>query len=108
MADRRRRTLITVVGGLVVLAAAAWTTVGSAPLQVHVRAKATWVKHELEYRRVQVRITRDGRSWTSASLGTWYSARPSARVRDLDADGEPEVFLDTYTGGAHCCSVTHV
>ena len=27
-------------------------------------------------------------------------------VRDLDGDGEPEVILDTYTGGAHCCSVS--
>jgi hypothetical protein len=25
------------------------------------------------------------------------------RVRDLDGDGEPEVILDLYTGGAHCC-----
>ena len=108
MADRRRRTLITVVGGLVVLAAAAWTTGGSAAPQVHVRAKATWVKHDLEYRRVQVRITRDGGSWTSAPLGTTYAVRPSVHVRDLDADGEPEVLLDTYTGGAHCCSVTYV
>lgn len=108
MADRRRRLLITVIGGLVVLAAAAWTTGGSRAPQVDVRATATWLKHGLEYRRVHVRITRDERSWTSASLGTWYSARPYVRVRDLDADGEPEVLLDTYTGGAHCCSVVYV
>jgi hypothetical protein len=108
MADRRRRALITLVGAFVTLAAAAWTAGGSAAPKVHVRAKATWVKRGPEYRRVQVRITRDGRSWTSASLGTWYSARPSARVRDLDADGEPEVLLDTYTGGAHCCSVAYL
>lgn len=25
------------------------------------------------------------------------------RVRDLDGDGEPEVLLELYTGGAHCC-----
>ncbi|MEA2191895.1 MAG: hypothetical protein QOI73_2016 [Solirubrobacteraceae bacterium] len=25
---------------------------------------------------------------------------------DLDADGEPEVLVDLYTGGAHCCSTT--
>ena len=29
-------------------------------------------------------------------------------VRDLDADGEPEVILDTYSGGAHCCTSSHV
>jgi hypothetical protein len=32
----------------------------------------------------------------------------SVRVTDLDADGEPEVLLDLYTGGAHCCYVTNV
>jgi hypothetical protein len=30
----------------------------------------------------------------------------SVRVTDLDADGEPEVLLDLYTGGAHCCFAT--
>lgn len=25
------------------------------------------------------------------------------KVADLDADGEPEVLLDTFSGGAHCC-----
>ncbi len=25
-------------------------------------------------------------------------------VRDLDRDGEPEVVLDLFTGGAHCCA----
>jgi subtilisin-like proprotein convertase family protein len=28
------------------------------------------------------------------------------RVADLDRDGEPEVLLDLYTGGAHCCWFT--
>lgn len=27
-------------------------------------------------------------------------------VRDLDADGEPEVLVNVYTGGAHCCFYT--
>ncbi|HEU4974614.1 MAG TPA: hypothetical protein VFT50_05950 [Baekduia sp.] len=25
------------------------------------------------------------------------------KVADLDADGEPEVLVDTFSGGAHCC-----
>ena len=29
-------------------------------------------------------------------------------VRDLDADGEPEVMLNVFTGGAHCCAVTQL
>jgi hypothetical protein len=32
-----------------------------------------------------------------------YGNRPSVFVRDLDGDGEPEVLLDLYWGGAHCC-----
>ena len=30
------------------------------------------------------------------------------RVRDLDGDGEPEILLDFYAGGAHCCWWTRV
>ena len=27
---------------------------------------------------------------------------------DLDADGEPEVLVDTFTNGAHCCALTEI
>jgi hypothetical protein len=33
---------------------------------------------------------------------------PSVKVLDLDVDGEPEVVLDLFTGGAHCCLVAQV
>jgi hypothetical protein len=29
-------------------------------------------------------------------------------VIDLDGDGEPEVLVDAYTGGAHCCVVSEI
>lgn len=32
-----------------------------------------------------------------------YGQHRSVSVRDLDGDGEPEVLLDLYWGGAHCC-----
>jgi hypothetical protein len=32
----------------------------------------------------------------------------SLQIKDLDADGEPEVLFDMYTGGAHCCSFTWI
>jgi hypothetical protein len=32
----------------------------------------------------------------------------SLTVSDLDGDGEPEVIVDIYTGGAHCCTVSEV
>jgi hypothetical protein len=34
--------------------------------------------------------------------------RNSITVADLDGDGEPEVIVDGFTGGAHCCVVTAV
>jgi hypothetical protein len=37
-----------------------------------------------------------------------FGTKPSVRAVDLDADGEPEVLLDLYTGGAHCCLVSQV
>lgn len=32
----------------------------------------------------------------------------SVLLRDLTGDGEPEVLVDLYTGGAHCCSITAI
>jgi hypothetical protein len=33
---------------------------------------------------------------------------PSLSVVDLQGDGEPEVVVDLYTGGAHCCSISAI
>jgi hypothetical protein len=32
----------------------------------------------------------------------------SVRVVDIESDGEPDVLLDLFSGGAHCCSVTQI
>ena len=32
----------------------------------------------------------------------------SIRLRDLDADREPEVIVDLFTGGAHCCAFSTI
>jgi hypothetical protein len=32
----------------------------------------------------------------------------SVNVTDLNGDGEPEVLVDLFTGGAHCCLVTEI
>lgn len=32
----------------------------------------------------------------------------SLQIADLDGDGEPEVLLDIFTGGAHCCTDTWI
>lgn len=43
-------------------------------------------------------------------IGVTYSpiVADPLRVRDLDGDGEPEVLVRLFSGGAHCCEVTSV
>ncbi len=40
--------------------------------------------------------------------GALGSGAKSLHVRDLDGDGEPEVLVDFYSGGAHCCTSTWI
>lgn len=40
-----------------------------------------------------------------AVSGATYSIM---HVADLDGDGEPEVMFDTFSGGAHCCTVQRI
>src|SRR4051794_8491542 len=35
-------------------------------------------------------------------------ADTALQIKDLDGDGEPEVLVDTYSGGAHCCTITPI
>ena len=71
------------------------------------------------YSHVRFRVVRAGTPALDVSLkevscgrgcAVWapgpFSVPGPPVVRDLDADGEPEVILDLYTGGAHCCVVT--
>jgi hypothetical protein len=43
---------------------------------------------------------------TPAPAGGGATNNPSIFVRDLDADGEPEVLVNLYSGGANCCFYT--
>ena len=51
-----------------------------------------------------VRPVQYGAVWPA----NFWSHGKSVFVRDLDGDGEPEVFLDLYWGGAHCCEYAQV
>src|SRR3954453_8526818 len=71
-----------------------WTTGGGLARDLHVsiaRAGATLVDQPV--------APDDG----GPGVGPWARG---VRVADLDGDGEPEVLVDAYTGGAHCCEVT--
>jgi subtilisin-like proprotein convertase family protein len=79
-----------------------------------VRAELSYRERNFSYRDVRLRIVRRGRSVYSRPLprvgggGPYWrpivEGRQPLVVRDLDADGEPEVVVDVFTGGAHCCT----
>ena len=60
-------------------------------------------------------IVRDGKKLYGAVIDNAFCGKlcapnlPDAqRVLDVEADGQPDVLLNLYTGGAHCCNVTDV
>ncbi len=84
-----------------------------------VRATATWQGSYLTARRFRLAISRDGTDAYERRVRTASCARGPAgcplpaseepvHVDDLDGDHEPEVILDVYLGGAHCCFVAMV
>ena len=57
-----------------------------------------------------LKVTRDGTVVFDKDLekvcqlcGSLGDPKHSLAIRDLDADGTPEVIADTFSGGAHCC-----
>jgi hypothetical protein len=76
-----------------------------------VRASVSFVERNYLYQRVTLRIVRAGRTLVDEPIqrtgcSACLDSRPVAvQVRDLDG-GEPEVLVDLFTGGAHCCSIT--
>lgn len=70
-------------------------------------------------RPLRITITRNGhvvyaRKINQSGCGSFCTftavppGRSAVRLVDLDANGEPEVVLGLYTGGAHCCFVDQV
>jgi len=51
-----------------------------------------------------IRPIRFGTAWPA----NYWNHRRSVFVRDLDGDSEPEIYLNLYWGGAHCCEYTQV
>jgi hypothetical protein len=78
-----------------------------------VRATVTFIERNFFFDGLRLRIVRSGRTAVDAPLEKLGCPdcpqyRPSAvSVRDLDG-GEPEVLVDLYTGGAHCCAAVLV
>jgi hypothetical protein len=37
-----------------------------------------------------------------------FGGHPALKVTDVDGDGEPEVLVDLFSGGAHCCVLAQI
>jgi hypothetical protein len=86
-----------------------------------VQATLTWEKAEFGNKNPHLTITRAGAAAFDGSpvagsetcgegcVFAAYGRRDTPlQVVDLDADGEPEVIVDGFTGGAHCCVITEI
>jgi hypothetical protein len=108
----------------VALGAVLVTTAAAAPRPHIERARAGTVEAVFSYSYdaaafrftgQHLTIKRDGVTSFSAKLrkppgngsdaqpSGYFTHRRSVSVTDIDGDGEPEVVLDLYWGGAHCC-----
>lgn len=45
---------------------------------------------------------------TSCAPGSEGGSRSSVHVLDLEPGGQPDVVLDLFSGGAHCCSIEQI
>lgn len=76
-----------------------------------VSTEFSYQRSEGVVRDAHLTIARAGRTLIDTELtrvgcGDCPTWRPGGRfvLRSLDGDGEPEILLDFYTGGAHCCT----
>lgn len=81
-----------------------------------VSATLTWDQGEFQAENGHLTISRNGELLVDTDLAPqcrdcdYLGADPghALHVRDLDGDGDQEVLVDFYSGGAHCCSSTLV
>jgi hypothetical protein len=76
-------------------------------------AKFRFAKQHLTIERLGVTrfdalLRRPPRGGFNAQPARYFAHRRSVSITDLDGDGEPEVILDLYWGGAHCCWYTQI
>jgi len=84
----------------------------------NVTATVSYDRRDSRYRDVRLAVTRAGVLVHDDAVKppcrgcpvilAYPPPRRSVAVRDLDRDSEPEVLLDLYTGGAHCCEFTEI
>src|SRR5580704_6321162 len=124
----RRRTTLSLSLSLIVgmLAVATALAAGAKAISAsHGGTAATLTYHSRgggpgePYSKLHLTIARRGRSvfdgrvngllcGTSCWPAVGISGNPVVRVADLEPGGSPDVILNLYSGGAHCCSITQV
>jgi hypothetical protein len=81
------------------------------------KVKATFFyrkKSDVDYSDLTLSIERNGALLFKATKpfkGFWpggFFRESSMRVVDFEGDGEPEVLLNLYSGGAHCCTSSYI
>jgi hypothetical protein len=113
----------------VVLGAVFATSAAAAPRPHVERAQAgaveavftySWDPARFRFSRQHLAIRRDGATrfaafvrrppdgGVNAQPAGFFQQKRSVSLSDLDGDGEPEVVLDLYWGGAHCCWYTQL
>jgi hypothetical protein len=45
---------------------------------------------------------------TQCAPGSTVASQPAVHVVDLESTGQPDVVLDLFSGGAHCCSIEQI
>ena len=111
-----RPALLTSLAALAVLAPAAGAvTETAASGAVSATLSYEHAEDSPEWSDLQLTVSRDGAPVLASGLASGdcqapycgpagdLAVRGSLVVQDLDGDGEPEVVVDLFTGGAHCC-----
>jgi hypothetical protein len=67
------------------------------------------------YSAAHLTITRAGRTLDNAAVHSefcgslcWPAGTGAVQVRDVEGDGEPDILLNLYSGGEHCCNLTQL
>ncbi|HEY3961417.1 MAG TPA: hypothetical protein VGL84_02740 [Gaiellaceae bacterium] len=110
--------VLTLAGTLVASAGAASPVRSETATSGHVKATVTYRQLDATHFAMQLTVVRNKNSVYNKPVPTSFAhtgpSQPlglvggasTIELGDLDGDGEPEILVNLYTGGAHCCNWT--